>query len=133
MLIQEGTCIAADEAVWYYELVGAPIASNGLEAGAPTHFHLLLRSLGDPIEDAFDPRNYELYIPGGQGNLTIELSPQFIYYQQEPQLAQGMWTTELALAAANILFSSPCLIDEDTIRGQRGCAGCASDLTDTNP
>jgi hypothetical protein len=127
--VENGVCV--DESLWYYELANAPITSNGLLAGAPTHFHLFFGSLENPIEDAFDPENYGLYIEGGMGRMTLDFSPHFIYDQANGHPAQPLFTTELGLGPANIFFSAPCSIDVDTVRGQNVCAGWTSGFGDS--
>jgi hypothetical protein len=128
--VENGVCV--EESVWYYALVSAPIASNGLLAGAPTDLHLQFGSLGNPIEDAFDPQNYGLYIKGGMGRMTLDLSPHFIYDQANGHPAQALFTTELALGPANIFFSAPCIFDQDTEKGQTVCTGWTSELGENN-
>jgi hypothetical protein len=61
--IEERTCTAATQAVFYYDIQPAPITANGLQAGAPTDLHLWFGSIGNPIETAFDPRNFGLGLP----------------------------------------------------------------------
>ena len=45
--IESGVCVS--DSIFYYDLRPAPITSNGLHAGAPTHLHLWFGSLGHPV------------------------------------------------------------------------------------
>ena len=128
-VVENGVCV--DESVWYYALVPAPIASNGLQAGAPTHLHLQFGSIGSPVEDAFDPENYGLFIPGGKGNMTLELSPHFIYDKESNRLAEPWSATELGLGPANIIYPVPCKLDPESEQGRFACGGWDSRLGET--
>ena len=124
--VENGVCV--EDSVWYYALVPAPIASNGLHAGEPTHFHLWFGSLGNPVEDAFDFDNYGLFIDGGMAKMTLDLSPHFIYDESNKHPAQPLFTTEMGLGPANIMFPSPCVYDLDTQEGRTSCSGWTSNL-----
>jgi len=94
--VENGTCVSSAQAVWYYELVTAPICSSGLQEGYPSHLHLRFGSLGQPATNAFDFRHYGLDIPEG-GMLTVQLGPQFLYDTDNVLPAQGLFTLELGL------------------------------------
>lgn len=124
--IENGECV--DDSVWYYELSRPVIASNGLLMGAPSHFQLYFGSIGNSVQDAFDPENYGLYLEGGDARMIVELSPHFLYNTGPDgnQPAEPMWTTELAIAPANIMY--PDFIMTDNPKG--GASLCDLDPTD---
>jgi len=119
-----------EDAVWYYALVPAPIASNGLQAGYATHLHLWFGSLGHPTSAAFDYMNYGLSIPDKGGQIAVELSPHFVYDRSQMLPAEPLFTTEIGLGPANLLLPEPCVVDKNSVRGQNVCSGWVSELAD---
>lgn len=131
MFVENGACVK--ESVWFYELSRPVIASNGLQQGSPTHFQLYFGSIGNPLEDAFDPQNPGLGVYAEEDffEMKLELSPHFLYNQYGPNAslpAQPLFTTELAIAPANILYPEPCLLEKDSPRGKIFCSGWDSQL-----
>lgn len=127
--VENGECV--DSSSWYYGLVPAPITSNGLHMGAPSHFHLWFGSIGKPVEDAFDPENYGLYIEGIPGRLVLELSPHFVYDTRNNLVPVPLVTTEMATSPANIIYPSPCSEDIHSKAGQIFCGGWFSQFANT--
>lgn len=58
-------------------IVSAPVVTNGIVAGEPTEFNLLLNAPGTDVETAFDPGEFGHQIPAG-GRMEVELSGAII-------------------------------------------------------
>jgi hypothetical protein len=133
--VQDRTCMAASEAVFYYDIVPAPVTSNGLQAGAPTDLHLWFGSINNSLETAFDPNNFGLALPES-GRLILDFGPQFIYDTAQARIPIPNQLVELGLAMGNAILGEPCPFESDADRAALVCGGWTAGFgaadTDTN-
>jgi hypothetical protein len=127
--IQDRTCTTASQAVFYYDIQPAPITANGLQAGAPTDLHLWFGSIGNPIETAFDPRNFGLGLPVN-GRLIVDFGPQFLYDNEQANIPIPNRIVELGLAMGNAVLGEPCNYRDDVERALIVCGGWTAGFGD---
>lgn len=126
--IENSDCVPANTSVFFYSIQPAPITANGLQAGAPTDLHVWFGSLGNPIGDAFDPQNFGLAIPGG-GRLILDLSPHFLYDEDQGRVPVPNVLVELGLGMGNALLGAPC---DDGPFADIVCAGWSATFGENN-
>ena len=85
------------------DVVSAPVVSNGLVAGAPTEFNIILNSPGAPDALALDPPNFGHQIPAG-GHMEVILGGSF---QRNPAFANSTGANALEPNRNVILTINP--------------------------
>jgi hypothetical protein len=111
--VENKACIAASDAVFFYDIQAAPITANGLQAGAPTDLHLWFGSIGNSLATAFDPQNFGLAIPPA-GRLVVDFGPHFLHDTVEARVPVPNQIVELGLAMGNALLGGdPCSFQQD--------------------
>lgn len=94
----------ADNAVKkiHMKIVSAPVVPNGILAGQPTEFNILLRRQGVPHDEAMDIDTFGLQIPAG-GRMEVELGGSFI---PNPDFVETNPDVPLFKPARNIILTT---------------------------
>jgi len=82
------------------DIVSAPVVTNGLVAGEPTEFNILLNAPGEDNDVALDPENFSHQIPAG-GRMEVELGGTYVRNRD----SSGTLVVDPIVANRNIILT----------------------------